>query len=204
MCYNSEISLNTFIYGIISAIIVLLLNKIEYWKIIIIMAITSMQLLEYFTWKHIDDKKINYYLSIIGAIIIVIQVSLINYYYLENGIEKIILFMIMFIGIIYIFYYCFKNNLFYMDKGENGHLRWHWVKVPKIMVFTTLFAYLYPLIRSQNYQSALAISILLSFSLYNYYKYETWGSMWCYFSNLAWIYLILRSFYLSQNNLRLP
>jgi hypothetical protein len=111
MCYNSEISLNTFIYGVISAIIVLLLNQIEYWKIMIIMSITSMQLLEYFTWKYIDNKKINYYLSIIGAIIIVMQVTLINYCYLENGIEKLILFIIMFIGIIYIFYYCFKNNL---------------------------------------------------------------------------------------------
>jgi len=39
MCYNAEISLNTFIYGLVSAIIVLLLNQTSLDLIIIVLLI---------------------------------------------------------------------------------------------------------------------------------------------------------------------
>ena len=57
MCWNAEVSLNTFIFGFISAIIVYLFGYINIGLILIILSFTSIQLLEYFIWTYIDNEK---------------------------------------------------------------------------------------------------------------------------------------------------
>jgi hypothetical protein len=96
MCWNSEVSLNTFIFGIISAIIVWRLNVVEKLTILIILSITLMQLLEYFTWKNLRNSKINYYLSIIGLIIIFTQIILIIINTLNIKYISILLLLLIF------------------------------------------------------------------------------------------------------------
>jgi len=203
MCYNAEISLNTFIYGLVSAIIVLLLNQTSLDLIIIVLLFTSIQLLEYFTWKYINNKKINYYLSIIGFFIIIIQILYLNYKNLE-GYDRLINLIIILLLSLYILNYVNRNNLLYMDKGINGHLRWHWIDIEFPLLLCILFYYLYTSYRKGKYINLLFTFITLIISFYYYYKYKTWGSMWCYISNIIWIFLILRSIYLSQNNFRFP
>jgi len=48
MCWNAEVSLNTFIFGCISAILVYRLGIIENKYILIVLSFTSIQILEYF------------------------------------------------------------------------------------------------------------------------------------------------------------
>ena len=43
MCWNAEVSLNTFIFGVISMIIVLILNKISYITILFTLTLTLIQ-----------------------------------------------------------------------------------------------------------------------------------------------------------------
>ena len=49
MCWNAEVSLNTFIFGMISMIIVIIFNKISYKIILFTLTLTLIQLLEYYT-----------------------------------------------------------------------------------------------------------------------------------------------------------
>jgi hypothetical protein len=193
MCYNTKISLNTFIYAIISAIIVFLLNEIDNGLILITLSVSIMQLLEYFTWKYIDNKRYNYYLSIIGSLIILLQIILINHFNLYDKNERIIAFTIIFIGTIYIYYYIFTNNLFYMDVGKNGHLVWHYTDIPWFILLIIFILYTYPFFRAKRFIGGFVVLISLFISLYFYYKYKTWGSMWCYMTNILWIGLIMRS-----------
>ena len=195
MCYNSTVSLNTFIYAIISAIIVLSLNEISIGAIFICLSISLMQLLEYFTWKYIDNKTYNYYFSIIGSLILLLQIILISHFNLTDKKERIIVFTIIFIGIIYFYYYVFTNNLFYMDVGKNGHLVWHYIDIPILALIIVFILYTYPFFRSNRIEGGVISLITLLISLYFYYKYKTWGSMWCYISNILWIGLIIMSIY---------
>jgi len=195
MCYNTTISLNTFIYAIISSIIVFSLNEIDNEIILITLSVSIMQLLEYFTWKYIDNKTYNYYLSIIGSLIILIQVILINYFNLYDKNERIIAFTIIFIGTIYIYYYVFTNNLFYMDVGKNGHLVWHYTDIPPLILLIIFILYSYPFFRAKKFNEGIIVLIFLFISLYFYYKYKTWGSMWCYLINIIWVVLIIVSLY---------
>jgi len=192
MCWNAEVSLNTFIYGTIAAIIVLSLNKIPIRTILLVYTVSLIQLMEYFTWKNINNNEIIHYLSITGAFILLLQVLLITNINLKNK-EQLFSYICIFILTIIAFYHNFENKKFHMEKGENGHLKWLWADLPVPLLISGLLLWIYPPIRNKNYISTLFIITTLSISFYYYYKYKTWGSMWCYIGNLFWILLIMKS-----------
>ena len=196
MCWNAEVSLNTFIYAIISFFIVLIFNKIQIINVFLALSISLMQLYEYFVWKNIHNEKIIYYLSIFGPSLILLQLLLIAYGNLKNKTELIITISLIFIVGIICMIYNYFNNKFDMKVGENGHLIWYWADVPPLLLVIIFICYLYPMIQYNNIFIFTFTSILLLMSLYYYYKYKTWGTMWCYFSNLIWIFLLGKSIYL--------
>ena len=201
MCYNAEISLNTFIFGMICAIIIWKMNMIEKISILLLISITAMQLLEYFTWKNINNENIIYYLSIIGLIIIFIQISLIIYSINNNIFLRIILYILLIFFVILYLLTDFTEKKLRMYKGENGHLVWEWLDIPVIWIIIGISFYIIPLYISSGIYNIRLIStiIILSLSLYYYYKYKTWATLWCYFSNINWILLLIYSIYLYLN-----
>lgn len=199
MCWNAEVSLNTFIFAIISFFIVAGFNRSPIINAYIILSISLMQLYEYFVWKNIDNKKIIHTLSIFGPLIILLQLLLINYAFLRGTERVIALSLIVIIAIIGIIYISI-NNKYDMSVGENKHLIWHWADVPSILLLIIFFFYLYPLANKKNIIPFIYGLVTLIISYYYYYKYKTWGTMWCYFSNIMWIILICKSIYLYINN----
>lgn len=201
MCWNAEVSLNTFLYGFVSAVIVYALNIVPYYIILILISITSMQLLEYFAWTYIDNKKINKILSIIGLCIILLQIFLFNYYLPNDKYKKYLLLTLIIIYLLFMLIE-FKNIKFSMSKADNGHLRWHWLDLPIIWIIIGLLCYIIPTLLSKNLIIFYCTIILLSMSLYTYYSARTFGSMWCYYSNLSWI-LILISYFITGKHIKL-
>ena len=199
MCWNAEVSLNTFIFGMISMIIVIIFNKISYKIILFTLTLSLIQLLEYYTWKNIDNIDIIYNLSIIGYLIISIQLIILNYGFLNNK-DKLVALIILIILLIYIFIYNYQNNKFNMEIGENKHLIWNWIDIPIPILIIIMIFYIYPAF-TYNYISFVTMLIILLPSLYYYYKYKTWGTMWCYYSNIIWIILILISISLQNKKI---
>lgn len=194
MCWSAEVSIKTFLIGTISAIICLYLDKIPVSVIIISWSFTLVQLLEYFAWTYINDKKIIYYLSIIGLLLAFSQIFLMCYYVKNKKLQ-----MGLFISlIIYTVAYCIfviPKTKFNMKKGANGHLEWEWLAIPPIFALIFILFYIIPVLFSKNYAGVIFTSITALISLYYYYKYNTWGTMWCYFSNIIWSFYILFSLY---------
>lgn len=199
MCWNAEVSLNTFIFGMISMIIVIIFNKISYKIILFTLTLSLIQLLEYYTWKNIDNIDIIYNLSIIGYLIISIQLIILNYGFLNNK-DKLVALIILIILLIYIFIYNYQNNKFNMEIGENKHLIWNWIDIPIPILIIIMVFYIYPAF-TYNYISFVTMLIILLPSLYYYYKYKTWGTMWCYYSNIIWIILLLISISLQNKKI---
>ena len=194
MCYNSSISLNTFIFGIIALVIIYFNNKniIRPQALLIVLSLTLIQLLEYYAWIHINNQEIIRILSLIGLGIIGLQIILINYFLL-TGKTRLISFIIMLIVFILFAILQFPKINFSMEKGENGHLIWYWLDLPLIWILIAVSFYIIPLyiIRNKNLSTFIFVSLILLISFYYYYKYKTWGTMWCYFSNLIWLYLLI-------------
>ena len=194
MCWNAEVSLNTFIFGIVSAIIVLILNKLKYHLVLILLSFTSIQLLEYFAWKNLNNKKVIRILSIIGIQIIFIQLLLLNYYLPPTQKQKIILTSAVVITYILFLLFQFPYVKLDMEKSKiNKHLIWHWLDLPLFWLLIGFLFYLIPCYLTNNIYVFTFGILTLTFSLYNYYKYKTWGSMWCYISNSLWIFAIIIS-----------
>lgn len=199
MCWNAEVSLNTFIFGTILGIIALIINKFPLSTLLLVYTISLIQLMEYFAWRNIHNKRRIFYISIFGTLILLLQVILISYIYLNEKERKYGYIAIFILASIAIFYN-FVNNKFHMERGENGHLKWLWADLPIPLLILGLILWIYPPIRKRNVIVSIAIIITLSISLYNYYKYKTWGSMWCYIGNIFWIFVIIKSVYLYINN----
>ena len=199
MCWNAEVSLHTFIFGTILGIVAIIINKYPLSTLLLVYTISLIQLMEYFAWRNIHNKRRIFYISIFGTLILLLQVILISYIYLNEKERKYGYIAIFILASIAIFYN-FVNNKFHMERGENGHLKWLWADLPIPLLILGLILWIYPPIRKRNVIVSIAIIITLSISLYNYYKYKTWGSMWCYIGNIFWIFVIIKSVYLYINN----
>ena len=194
MCWNAEVSLKTFMYGLCSALICAYLGTIPMSVIYITMSFTLMQLLEYFAWTYLDNKKVIYYLSIIGLLLICLQ-FFIKSYFLENPIHKQIMLRLLAVFMVVYAIFVLPTARFNMKKGINGHLEWEWLKLPNLFLISALFFYVVPSLLSKYILSAIFAIITVGYSLYNYHQYNTWGTMWCYFSNVIWLYLVFVSVY---------
>jgi len=192
MCWNPEVSLNTFIIGCICALILILLNNTPYLYILIGLSITSMQLLEYYAWNNLNNKKIIEKLSNIGLILIFTQLLLIANI-IKNKKYKRILIILFYILLITYLIFQYPTTKLFMEKGENGHLIWHWIDVHPIWFILAFIFYLLPLYLNSEYIILLLGIISLVISLYYFYKYKTFGTMWCYYSNIIWLLLIINS-----------
>ena len=84
---------------------------------------------------------------------------------------------------------------FRMTRGKNKHLIWYWLDLPIIWLIIGLSYYLIPPLfnKTGELYTFLFTLITVVISLYFYYKYKTWGSMWCYISNLLWIVALVYS-----------
>lgn len=194
MCFNPEVSLATFIFGCISAIIIYKLKIIEKPLIILIMSFTFIQFIEFLTWIYYDDYKINRILSIIGLITIIIQIILIQIFIIKPQYRLISLISFLIFAILFIIIQLPKVD-FRMTRGKNKHLIWHWLDLPLIWIIIGLSYYIIPVLFNKFDNKFIIIFTYLTIiiSLYFYYKYKTWGSMWCYISNLLWVILLIKA-----------
>jgi len=191
MCWNAEVSLNSFIFGAISFIIVIAINTIDYKYLLLPLAVTSMQLIEYFAWKNINNKTAIAFISLMGMSVILLQLLIINITIL-HGKELIIVLIALLLASLVVLTYVLNNNKLRMEKGINGHLVWYWADVPLPLLIFILSFYFYVSFKNNGKFKLIIIMafILLLISIYSYYKYKTWGSMWCYYSNYGWIFFI--------------
>jgi len=191
MCYNPTVSIGTFIFGVSVAILAFLSDKIKNKRaIIVFLSITAMQLLEYFAWTYYNNKKIIKILSVLGLLLLLLQIILLIYYFTHDKIRKFLFISLGVFIILFIFLQLPYMN-FDMTVGKNKHLIWHWLDLPLIWIVFILIFYIIPLLHLNNYLSTFFSLFMLITSIFFYWKYKTWGTMWCYFLNLYWIFVLI-------------
>jgi hypothetical protein len=154
-----------------------------------------MQFIEFLTWTYYDNLTINKYLSILAFATIVLQLILLNYFLPDKKTSRILL-TLLFISAILFLIIQLKDVDFRMRIGENKHLSWYWLNLPLIWIIIGLAFYLIPAYLGKYKSTFVFIITILSVSLYYHWKYKTWGSMWCYFSNIGWFFLIGQSIFI--------
>jgi hypothetical protein len=195
MCWSAEVSLNTFLSGALLTTVIYLLNPNDIFAIVFILSFLIMQLLEYFIWINIKEKgKLRFY-GFLTFLLIFLQPILLLH--ITQNYNYIILYIMLQLSAL-IFSLIFFNNiefLFLPHVAKNGHLAWNWSNshiyitifsiIYLIFYLSTIYIYTNPLI-------FILLVIAFIYSLYNYLRFYTAASMWCWVANiLITIYLIL-------------
>jgi len=204
MCWNPDISINTFILGVLTLCFIYYSNTYtkyhtpvfeNKWAYVFGFLVISMQLIEYFIWKNLKNEKMNIMLSKMAFSLITFQPVPLIMMIINERIRYITLFAYSIFAIIYYNIIKFNVKTPPTTVSLNGHLVWNWLTFSGyeyIYVFVYMFFYVFSTYYSKNYQLLWFVILLFSLSFITYFKDRTWGSMWCWVSNLIWIYFIIK------------
>lgn len=205
MCWNKDISLNTFLFSVFALLFIYITNTYtkyktpafdNKWVYVVTLMVSSMQLLEYFIWKNIKNRDMNIFLSKIGLMLIFLQIA--SFILLaDKAYRYLILFVFLVFSMAVYFYKSLYNPFVFKTViSKNGHLSWEWLRFPgieKIILLVGLFFYLLPLLlMKQVNQSNVFIGAIFFIGAYLFLKKDnTYGSMWCWLINLLLLKIVI-------------
>ena len=152
-----------------------------------------MQLLEYFAWKNIDNKRAIRFLSQVGTLLILSQVVLaINK---DETLQNKSLLYLGFACVTLLMFATAKIE-YSMHRAPNGHLAWDWLSsCPKWYVAFWLLCCLAVLVHMKDYIGTAIFMMIVLLTYYTYSASGTWGSVWCWIANFGAFWLIGQVFY---------
>ena len=221
MCWNENISLNTFVAG--TAILLFIWYNNTYtpyklpefkngWFYFLLFSFTSIQLVEFFLWKSIRTKNntMNRLFSMLGWLFIrVIQplflILLIpkKYDILKKG---LFLFYFSVLTIVSMYKNTYNPVSFKTTIDKNGHLYWTWIDLFHYEQILFLLYLLLILVLSFTSTLYIYCVLYILFLLVSYFVYQnTFGSMWCWISNTVLLFFLIKILiilpYLEKNKL---
>jgi len=209
MCWNADVSLNTFLFSCLALGFVYYTNTYTQYKTplfdnpiayVAFMSFVGIQLVEYFLWRNLKSREWNRVFSTIGLGLLYLQPFLFLLLTTNQAIKTILLYV--YAGYIAIqllgFYYMGSISPYITVK--NQHLRWYihekmesyptTVNIVFLSNILWLSIYAYSVYQIAEYLFlAFGIStILLSIIIHK----QDWGSMWCWMANTYMIWLVFR------------
>jgi hypothetical protein len=193
MCWNQKVSLNTFLFSLFGISLAYFNRVIEFYEYLLYLSFISMQLLEYFAWANLNNKKMNNFLSKIGLFLIFVQPIFFNLWFdIDNKIKKWVIALYLVFSLFCIVYFPID---FSMHKEKNGHLSWNWLNFPPIIIFIWLF-FTFGLILYKQQYFIFGVHLIIFLAIYyTYYKTNTWGTLWCWLASLLAVLLIFKVFF---------
>ena len=204
MCWNSDISMNTFIFSILTLIFIYLTNTYSKYKTkefdnpliyLFFFQVALIQLIESFLWKNLKNVNINKLLSHIMRYIIILQPYIIILMIQRTNIKYLFL---LFYTIFLLFQLIFNINKtqkhFHSTIGINGNLSWEWMIFKgnyNIILFIYILFYILSSLFINNHLITIFLIVSVLLSIIYYFKYKTFGSMWCWYSNLFLLYFLI-------------
>ncbi len=204
MCWNPDISINTFFFACLSLLFIFITNRFTKYKTptfdnpliyLFLLAVAAIQLIEFFLWKNLKNKYINEILSKIMSYFIILQIVVLIIMIPNLTVRYSILLCYAFFLIIYIHYKQIYNPIrFHTSIGKNGHLSWEWMNYEGYeniwFVIFSLF-YIVPILIINNPLLTVFMLLTMFISLFFYFKYNTFGTMWCWSFNIFFLYFLI-------------
>jgi hypothetical protein len=203
MCWNTTVSLNTFLFSGFILLLVMYNNtytgyKIKelnnIWMYLFLASIIVMQLIEYFIWKNINNIYYNKLFSTLGSCILFTQ-PIYSLMLISNiQIRNIMLSLYLLWGIPYSIYQLLYKNI-HSEIGKNGHLIWRYFELEPPLLFIWVFFLVFGLLYQKLWFIAGVGIILFIISYYKYKNENSLGSMWCWLVNTIMVYYAIYLLY---------
>jgi hypothetical protein len=192
MCWNEDVSLNTFLFSGFVLLLIIYNNTYTKYKIkelndtwiyVFIFSIILMQLIEYFIWKNIKTKYNHLFTGC--AILLLCFQPIASLMLLTNKPFRNVMLSLYCITVIpYLLYKLYINSFYSVVK--QGHLDW---KLGTSYIWILwLFFLLYSLVAEQKWVILISSVIMLCVVCVLYLKTNTHNSMWCWGVNTIMLY----------------
>lgn len=191
MCWNANVSLQTFLFSTIPLVLCYYLKLIPFSVYITFQTFVTIQLIEYFLWTYLHTPW-NAFFSKMGFFFIMLLVW--NSIYFSSIPYKTYILGIYLCFVAYTLTYPIH---FHTSIAKNKHLSWDWLNYPLPIVFIWAMFFVLPALKSPNI-IAVYTGITFFITLYAYYSSNTFGSMWCWVGNLnsLYMYALLANYFL--------
>ena len=198
MCWNQEVSLNTFLFsGFVLALIIYNNNYTKYkikglnniWVCLFFASFVSMQLIEFFIWRNINNYYYNNVFSLTAATLLFIQ-PIASLMILQNiPLRNVLIISYLMIAVPYSVYK-FSTKHIHSVISKNGHLTWKFfdTDTPFVVWIIWLFFFLFRFVYEKNCVGLIFGLVTLLIAVVNYKNGNTIGSMWCWSVNSIMIY----------------
>lgn len=196
MCWNANVSLNTFLFSSFMLGLIMYNNYYTQYKIaefrniwcyLFCMSFIFMQLIEFFIWKNLDNTFLNTVFSSAAVILLSLQ-PVVSLMLLSNiKLRNILVGIYIFLAIPFLMYTFGTKNVF-SKKSKNGHLRWVSFEGMHIPFLVYLFFFLFSFMYEKQYFGIIFGMVTLFISYINYNHNRTMGSMWCWIVNSVMVY----------------
>lgn len=204
MCWNQYVSLNTFLFSAFILVLIVYNNKYSPYKLeelnnvymyFFLMSFITMQLIEFFLWRNLNDKNLNKLFSFLGIFLLLLQpvasLMLLNNIKLRNN-----MLIIYFIPTLSYFIYQANSIDFLTEVSKTGHLKWSWVSLKEnkltMLIIYYLFFLFFSLFYNKQYLGLIYTVILLLITLYSYQKDGSFGSLWCWSLNSLMLFYAIK------------
>jgi hypothetical protein len=204
MCWNQYVSINTFLFSSFVLLLIIYNNKYSKYKIkeldniyacIFLMSFFSMQLLEFFLWRNLENKEWNKLFSILGTFLLFLQpvASLMLIKDISLRIKMLLTYSIPAFS-----YFIYQINIkeFKTTVSKNGHLKWDWIDFngfyKQILYVFWLFFLFFSLFINKHYLGLSYTIFLLIFTFYSYKQYGSFGSLWCWSINSLMLFYAIK------------
>ena len=204
MCWNQDISLNTFLFACLVLLFIYITNTYTKYKTptfdnplvyLFLLAVASMQLIEFFLWRNLKNKKINESLSKLASFAVFMQQITLIFLIPNIAIRYVIaIAYILFIMFYTVYKKIYDPINYYTTVGKNGHLSWGWTNYKgyeTIWVVLCLLFYILPALLINNFILSLFVLTSLAISLFFYYETNAVGTMWCWLLSTFLLYFVI-------------
>ena len=197
MCWNEDVSLNTFLFSSFVLLLIIYNNLFTKYKIqelnnpfiyLLIASFVFIQLIEFFIWKNINDKFYNNIFSIMATLLILLQ-PVASILILSNiQLRNTLLFLYLLLAIPFSIYK-FSTRYVHSVISKSGHLEWKFVETTPFILIIWLFFFLFSIIYEKKWIGVIFAIVTLIISFINHKNDATVvGSMWCWVVNSIMIY----------------
>lgn len=198
MCWNEDISINTFLFGCFALIFIYFTNTYTRYKspaydrpiaYVGAFLFVCMQLLEYFIWRNLKNKSLNTLLSKMGLLLILSQLYF-TILFAEKAYQPLLaLVYTFFFTLFYLYKSTYNPIVFKTVVSPNGHLSWEWLRFDgkeRIILWIVLSFYMIPFFFAKKtpYTTFVIGSLLFMIPYILLQKENTYGSLWCWLINL--------------------
>ena len=198
MCWNEDVSLNTFLFSSFVLLLIIYNNLFTKYKIqelnnpfiyLLIASFVFIQLIEYFIWKNINDKFYNNMFSIMATLLLLLQPLASIMMILSNiQLRNTLLFLYLLLAIPFSIYK-FSTRYVHSVISKSGHLEWKFVETTPFILIIWLFFFLFSIIYEKKWIGVIFAIVTLIISFINHKNDATVvGSMWCWVVNSIMIY----------------